>query len=379
MRLRASKPVAILLLLAAVILAVFVVWRQSMRPGQSHYDRGLDEAAANRMDRAEREWLAGTRSDPEFAGNYIALGDLYSAMGRPKDAVERYRTAARVTPDDGKLSLKLAHADEAAHDEGAAIADAKRAAGLLPSDPDALSYYGALLARMNQPSAAIPVLRRTLSLTPDNADALIYLVRAEIQQRDFVAAEGHLSPFVQRHPGNAEACYLMAYLLHQKPQTPENLRSAIDYATRAHNGAPANDQASTLLGQLLLSDGKPVDALSAFRQAQSVTPLSQPVLTGLIACYTRLGQPDLARQTSATLAAVVARRERLALLQDHLTQHPEDTAAALQAARLEEANQNLSLAHSYFAQAVAHAPGDPGAKAALDAFLKRQRVASSAQ
>lgn len=362
-----------LCLLAGLTAAAFAAWtwNQGARPGRTHLERGLDYAAAKQMPQAEQEWLAGAREDPRFPDNYAQLGELYSALGRPGEAATQYQQAARLTPADGALLLRLARADEAAGDTAAALDAAGRAAALRPDGAEALGYSGILAAKLNQPQKARAPLAQAHAAAPDDADILIYLVRVEFQLGDLAGAERDLTPFVQRHPDNAEACYLMASLLHQKPQTAANTQTALGYALRAHAGSPRNEQACVLLGQLYLEAQAPAKALPLFQQAQRDAPSSQDVLHGLVICYARLGRSALAARAAAALIAEVNRHTQLSLLQDQLRLHPDDTGAALGAAHLEEEGHDLPLARIYYRQAVRHAPQDAHARAALAGFLQR--------
>jgi len=196
-------------------------------------------------------------------------------------------------------------------------------------------------------------------------------VRVKFQLQYLAGAERDLTPFVQRHPDNAEACYLIASLLHQKPQTAATLQAAIEYARRAQAGAPGNPDASVLLGQALLDARQPAQALKAFRQAQAVSPNSVLALHGLLTCYTLLGQSGSVAPTRTALNASLARRVRMGHASDLLLANPDNTAAALEMARLREENGEPALAESYYRRAVRHAPQDIRARAALADFLQR--------
>lgn len=366
---RLSIALGILVGLAAFGAAAWS-WRQATRPGRIHFERGLDYAAAKQMPQAEQEWLAGVREDPGIPDNHAQLGELYSALGRSHAAAGQYQAALRLTPNDGALFLRLARADEADGDMEAARAAAGRAATLRPDDAEALGYSGILAAKLNQPDAARAPLARAHALTPDDADILIYLVRVEFQLHDLPSAERDLTPFVGRHPDNPEACYLMASLLHQKPQTAAVTQAALGYARRAQAGAPGNADVNVLLGQVLLDAGQTAQALPAFRQAQTLAPNSVLALHGLLTCDTTLGRPGEAARTKALLEAALARRVKMGHASDLLLANPNDAAALLEMARLREENGEGELALSYYRQAVRHAPQDARAQAALNNFLR---------
>jgi tetratricopeptide (TPR) repeat protein len=358
-------------LCAGLAALSFATWslHQSIRAGRVHFERGLDAAAAKRMTVAEREWQAGVREDPGFPDNYGQLGDLYSALGRFPEAAAQYRSAARLMPQDEATLEKWKRTTESAGDLKAALDVAERLAVLRPDQAATVGEYGVRAAKLNQPERALPPLKRAHTLDPKNADVLIFLVRVEFQLQDLAGAERDLKPFLESHPENAEACYLMAYLLHQKPLTPALLQTALDLARRAHAGAPSNGDAGTLLGQLELTAGNPAAALTAFRQAQAVTPHSTAVLQGILICGTRLHQSKLTAQATADLNHETARIARMARLEDRLKADPSDTAAALEMAHLREENHEWPQAQGYYEQAVHHAPQDPRARAAMARFL----------
>lgn len=379
MRVFGRRPLFLpLLLVIGLAAGVFAVWqwRQITRSGAVYSQQGVDAAAAKQYAQAEQAWLRGVRQDPDFLENHVQLGALYAAQGRFADAAAQYGAAARLSPKDGTLFLRLARAEESAGEIDAAVPAALKAAALRPDDAETQEYAGTLAARMNQPKQALPLLRRAHELSPDNSDTLIYLVRAEIQVQDLAGAERDLAPFLQRHPESGEAAYLMGYLLEQKPLTPPILQAALGYAKQAYRAAPSREDVCILLGQLELENRNFPAALVAFRQGQKVAPQSLPVLHGLITCYVRLKQPAIAAKTQAILDASLARKAKIAAQVDRLRLHPEDTNAALEMARLQEADGNLTLAETYYRQAVHYAPQNLPARAALAAFLRRQPPAA---
>ena len=359
--------------LAGLTAVGFAIWslHQATRPGRVHYERGLDAAVAKQIPQAEQEWLAGTREDPNFPDNYAQLGDLYSAQGRFSEAAAQYQSAARLTPQDATIFQRLTKAEDSSGDQKSALDAASHAAALRPENAAIVADCGIRAAKLNEPKLALRALKRAYALTPDNANVLIYLIRVEFQLRDSAGVERDLTPFLQSHPENAEACYLMASLLHQKPMTTANSQAAIDYARRAAAGAPTNPEAQVLFGQVLLDAKQPAQALSAFQKAQVLLPSSILALHGLLTCYTLLGQPRQATQTRTALNIVLARQIQMGHAADLLLENPGNTMAALQMAHLREENGELDLAESYYRRAVRHAPQDSQARAALNEFLKR--------
>lgn len=351
-------------------------WHQNTRPGKVHYERGLDYAAAKQIPQAETEWLTGAREDPKFPDNHTQLGDLYAAQARFPEAAAQYEMASRLTSQDSTLFQRLAKAEDSAGKTDAALSASCQAASLRPDDAEAQADCGIRAAKLNQPVQAIPFLKRAHTLAPDNANDLIYLVRTEFQTNDLAEVERDLTPFVNSHPDNAEACFLMATLLSQKPATPAITQTVLGYAQRASAGAPMNTEAKVLLGQVLLEAKQPAQALAVFQQAQRLSPSSITALHGLLACDTRLHRLSSLAQTKALLNAALARKVQMVHAADLLQENPANTSAALTLAHLREENGDMALAQTYYHWAVRHAPQNAHAQAALQAFLQRQEAAS---
>lgn len=368
-----KKTLVAACLLAGLIAAGFGVWnwRQYNRPGMTHYLKGMDDVAAGQIPQAEQEWRRGIREDPGDPHCYIHLADLLQREHRYAEAAALYATACRLFPRDGELFLHLAQTEQAQHNFLPAKNAAKRAAELRPDDAEAVGLYGILAAQTEQPQEALSALRRAHALRPDDAGLLIYLVRQDIGVQDGISAERDLLPFLQVHPQNAEACYLMASIQAQKPPTPANQQQALLYARRAWTAAPDNAYACILLGQLLLKSGHIAEALPLFQRAQRLTSSSQPAWQGILDCDTRLGKTREAALAAVRLQVVTARHDRIAHLEDALHLNPSNISATLQMARLQEDDGELRLAHAYYQQAAHHSPPDPRAQTALAGFLHR--------
>src|SRR5690242_11293031 len=91
---RWRRPAGIVLAVAAV-LGIGAYWsvRNTVRPGEIHYRKGIELAEDQQIGEAEREWLTGIHDDPTFAGCYKKLGDLYFDSGNMASAAARYSAA----------------------------------------------------------------------------------------------------------------------------------------------------------------------------------------------------------------------------------------------------------------------------------------------
>lgn len=359
-----------LLLIAAA--CVFLSWRQATRPGTTHYLKGMEYASAQKFDQAQQEWLLGVREDPGSAECYEQLGILYTEVRRYADAEECYKKATANAPDRGALFLALARVQQIQGELKPAAISAERAAQLLPENPDAVGEFGLLAARQKRRPVALAALRKAHELRPKDTRYLLAMVNLEMDAMDMAQAERDLAPYMQAHPDDAQAAYMMAVIYNQKPRTPENIRAALDYARRARPGMqPGDPRAYVLIGQLLLASNKLAEALQTYLTGAKIAPQAEDVLHGLVDCYGRLGQTKQADAVAARLQAATARHDRISHLKHVMGFNHFDTVSGLELARLEEEDGRSQAALRYYMQLVRQSPKDPRSRAALVAFLRR--------
>jgi tetratricopeptide (TPR) repeat protein len=368
-----TRLLAGILILAGSAAAVFLVvfWRETARPGMRHYLRGMELMTARYPLEARREWLRGIQEDPTEYHCYEQLGDYLSAVGQFSEAVECYELACHLAPRNGSLFSRLATAERRRGRRQQAMTAARRAAELMPEDADAAGEYGLLLAESRNRPAALAMLRRAHRLRPTDRRYFLALVNTELDSLEFAGVEQDLAPYLRAHPQDADACYLMAVVYNQKPRTPANLSSAIDFGERALAGMAEDVRACTLLGQLYLDAGRPRDALRVFTAGRRAAPTAEGILRGLADCYTQLGDRSAAAAVNAEFQKVLARRDRIVHLTHVMGFNHHDTTAGLELARLVEVDGRLTQARAYYEQLVRQAPSDPRPRHALAGFYKR--------
>ncbi len=372
---RRSRRLFLSLLLCGGVIAVGYLlwfWREQTRPGVRHYRKGIEYLSAKRPASAEREWLQGVQQDPGFSGCHEQLGDLYTELLRFPDAARQYTEAARLSPDDGSLWYRLARALRMVGKKPEAMKAARRAARLLPNDADALGDYGILEAELKERQEAMPALRRAHQLRPQDRRFFIALVNTEMDALEIEPAERDLIPYLQAHPTDAQACFLMEIVYDHKPRTPENLKAAIDYGRRAIAGMPNDEQAYTVLGQLELYAGDTRRALNVYGAGLRRWPNSPGIIHGLVECYTRTGDTRRRELAAADFEKVTRLHDRIEHLKHVMGFNNHDLSSGLELARLEEERGNTRQAGVYFEQLVRQAPKETRAREALVAFYRRQ-------
>lgn len=365
------KGLIALCLLAGLAAAGYSLWfwHQSARPGMAAYLKGLDYANARQFDKARAEWLRGTREDPSFPQCWEQLGDLSATFRQYPYAAHCYETETKLLPHDGQVWLKLARMEQASGQS--AIDAARRAAVLLPRDADAQSLDGFLESDLLNRSAGLAAMRRANALRPGDSTIVRELAQQEINASDIVGAERDLAPFAKSHPQDAEAAYLMAVLALAKPPTPPNLQTGLHYAQIACAAEPNDRDCHSVLGQLYLNAHQPQKALQAFLAGERIDPVSEKILVGLVASYTRTGNAQAAAAKAAELQQVALRHNDLRHLVDVLKMNPTDVASRLRYARLLTDDGQVRPAQVQYERCVREFPRDPRTHPALAAFFRR--------
>ena len=337
----------------------------------THYLKGLDYAAAGKYGQAQSEWQFGVWEDPSSPQCWEQLGDFYTQAHQFDKAARCYEQTTYLLPDDGMQFLQLARMEKVLGNNPAAMTASKRAAALMPNNADALALYGSLEGDLDNRPAAFDALRRAFALRPLDRGTVLALAYVDLRGTDSDAAVHHLTPYLQAHPEDPEACYLMAYALLQQQSSPETLREALVYVQRAQKHLPSDSRIFSVEGKIDLRLNRPQDALLAFQDGQRVDPHSEALLQGIMTSEVRLGRTQKANATASDLQQVTLRHNRIVHLEQMSDMKKISTAEGLELARLQEEEGQYRVAQAQLEQTMRQAPRDPRTHAALAAFLRR--------
>jgi tetratricopeptide (TPR) repeat protein len=98
-----------------------------------------------------------------------------------RDAIEEYKTAARLQPDDFEVHRALGELYLSTNSSEEGHQELERALSLNPSDAQSLSLLGGYYVAQRQPEKAIPYLERALRYDPDLLQARASLGRAYLR------------------------------------------------------------------------------------------------------------------------------------------------------------------------------------------------------
>jgi len=203
--------------------------------------RGLLLQRMNKPDEARVAFANAVTADPRSWEAQYNLGAVL-VRTQPAQALERFRAAAGLRPEDGETMLGIATAQDALRNPAAAYTAAKSAIALLTTPElraraqfikgksaylanrldeasgefrqlvalDAASYeyqtfYGLTLYRLKQYPESAAAFEAASKARPDSTEARTSLGAALFAAKRFADAEGVLRPVVEAEPKNADA------------------------------------------------------------------------------------------------------------------------------------------------------------------------------
>jgi tetratricopeptide (TPR) repeat protein len=249
--------------------------------------KGLLDTAVAEVHRALRRGAPGSRGT-------ALLGEIFAKRGLFGEALERFREAAALDPDDAEILLgeagalvALGRGQEAlgAADRAVALAphradtlvvrararqltgdldgaaqDVVAAVGVAPGRADLLLLRGSVLRQLGDTDGALDAFTAALELDPSLVQAWYEKGLVEEELHRPVAARTAYQHAVELLPTFLDAGLALADLLRRTGFTAEAVRLLVDLLL----AEPYAIEALVLLGRALAEDGRTSDAVAAF-------------------------------------------------------------------------------------------------------------------
>jgi eukaryotic-like serine/threonine-protein kinase len=171
----------------------------------AHLGLGLALAGKGQADAAIDEFRAALKLQPDDAAAHYNLGTALACRGQVDAAIDEYRAAIRLKPANALAHLGLGTALASKGQVDAAIAEYRAALKHQPDDAAAHLNLGTALTCKGQADAAIAEFRAALKLQPDDAAAHYNLGTALAGQGQVDAAIAEYRMVLKLQPDDASA------------------------------------------------------------------------------------------------------------------------------------------------------------------------------
>jgi len=214
------------------------------------------QLAAGKVDEALKETRSLQKSRPKEAIGFAMEGDVLTTQKKLVEAARAYGEGAKRQPM-----------------------------------PDLIIKQHQLLRASGQTAEAQAVLAKWLRDNPNDPVVRFYVATTSAQSKDYGAAIADFRAILARQPDNVAALNNLAWALHQMKDA-----SAIGFAKRAYEKAPANPNVQDTYGWLLVEQGEVKLGLEILTQAAAAAPASAEIRLHLAKALMKSGNKTLARK-----------------------------------------------------------------------------------
>ncbi|MCY3756607.1 MAG: tetratricopeptide repeat protein [Acidobacteria bacterium] len=254
-----------------------------------HPDLNAVERLIREQLQAERSKLAAKVSavevpDSARADAFGGLGRLYHAYDFTEAAQACYRNALVLKPKDFRWAYLLGRLLESQGDLQQAVEHYRRAAAIEPDDLPTLLHLAQAQLNLNRPDLAEPLFKEAISRDPypSSASALVGLGKISLSRNDPEEAIEYFETAVSMQPEASSIHYPLAMAYRQTG----DLEKAREHLKKRGNKTPeypdplmeelrnvrTGKQFFWSQGTVALSEGRFVDAVEAFREMVAADP-----------------------------------------------------------------------------------------------------------
>ena len=225
----------------------------------------------------ETLWRTTLARNPDCSMAHNNLGSLLKDQGHIEEAVEHYRKAVQIDPNNYKALYNLGMALAARGQFNEAIENFRQAIQIKPNDCGALVSLGIALANRGQFDEAIANFRQAIQIDPNNCEALNNLGIALATRGQFDEAIGNFRKAIQIKPNYCDALDNLGTAFASRGQFDEAIKN-YRQASQINSNRP-----QTLLhwGMALGQSGRTREAVAQYREALRLNPSLAGALNNL--------------------------------------------------------------------------------------------------
>jgi tetratricopeptide (TPR) repeat protein len=141
--------------------------RPVLRDVGFYFNRGNDHSNSGKYEEAIESYKQAIKLNPDDAYAHTRLGVAYRKSGMYEDAIESYKQAIRINPDDADAHQSLGYAYVLSGKYKDAIESYKQAIRINPDDADAHIGLGIAYGRLGKHKEAIESYKQAIRIDPD--------------------------------------------------------------------------------------------------------------------------------------------------------------------------------------------------------------------
>jgi arylsulfatase A-like enzyme/Flp pilus assembly protein TadD len=233
----------------------------------------LELVSQNEHVRAQELCREILKKNPRFAAALILLGDISRNQNNRAEAVEFYRQALKIEPQNMPLQAILSGLAKEMDDhqrDFPAAADSK-----VTERIDAMAKTALALIADNRLDQARGVLEKILRLDPDNADALVNIGTVNYRSGEFALALKHYQRAIKINPAHALAFSNMGmvyFSLFQRGNDRSYLEPALRHFNKSIQLDPNLSDGYNGRGAVYLALNEAEKAIADFKKALQLKP-----------------------------------------------------------------------------------------------------------
>lgn len=167
----------------------------------------------HQFDKAIEQWRQALAMDPDDGKAHYNLAMALMEVGRPADAIPEYRKACELNPDESLWFARLALALAQTGDLDGALDGYRKSLALNAANPAVETDFGVALFEKGQVAESVQRLRKAVEMAPDFAEARSKLgtVLAKLGQTEEAVTQ--LRKAVALNPGSVEYRFNLGFVL----------------------------------------------------------------------------------------------------------------------------------------------------------------------
>ncbi len=298
----------------------------------------------------------------------LLRGQLFLANNNPQDALKQYNELLSTIPDHPQALLGGAKSALAIKQYDSVQQHLEKLRSINSNNPEVLMISATLALEQEQFDTAQSEADRILAESPEHTDALFIAAQAHFYQQHFTLAERRLTHYLSRVENNPQAIHLLA-ATYQQQGRPDSVIATLQPLLKQEQPDPI---ALSLTAMAMIQQGTPLQGEALLEQALHQSP-SERLSRQLALSQIYRGEPSLATerllpltkqqadpQTDAILIAGYLRQgnqeQALALIEQRITEAPQEVLYLLFKAQLQKDNKAFKAAITTYQSALALAP-----------------------